>query len=58
MIIYGIECSSCKSHDVFMTRHMTRKGNFIMGIYCDRCCKWIKWANKEERRAYERCNAD
>lgn len=27
---------------------MNSKGNNV-GIYCSRCGKWLKWANKDER---------
>ena len=26
-----------------------KKGNQV-GLYCSKCGKWIKWANKNERR--------
>ena len=53
MTIYGIKCPNCSSQDVFMDKHASVSGIQI-GIYCDRCMRWIKWANKQERRMYER----
>ena len=37
--------SECCNADVFAIK----KGNQV-GIYCSSCGKWIKWANKNERR--------
>lgn len=55
MTLYNVVCPKCSSQDVFMTKNETKTGIQI-GIYCDRCLRWIKWANKEERRIYERTN--
>ena len=53
MKLYNVVCPNCLSQEVFMTKHLSTSG-LLLGIYCDRCLNWIKWANKEERRAYER----
>ncbi len=34
----------CGSDELFPAR----KGNHV-GIYCCRCGKWLKWANKDEQ---------
>lgn len=41
-------CTKCGSKDF----HLETKGNNI-GLYCNKCGKWIKWLSKDEVRAFE-----
>ncbi len=42
------QCSKCSNTDfAFMM-----KGNQL-GIYCSKCGKWLKWADKDEQNLYE-----
>lgn len=47
MRLDGITCS-CGSNCLFVLYSVPH-----VGIYCTNCGKWIKWANKEERRIIE-----
>lgn len=45
---YIYQCSKCRNIDFgFMW-----KGNQL-GIYCSKCGKWLKWADKDEQNLYE-----
>lgn len=47
MKIKKYRCKSCGSQDFFLADNATH-----IGIYCDECDKWLKWANKDERNLY------
>ena len=44
MKIKNLKCS-CGRDDFFASK----EGNHT-GLYCSYCGKWLKWANKEEKR--------
>ncbi len=51
MIISNIKCK-CGCENVYFMVQPNR--NNVIGIYCVSCGGWIKWANKNEKRLYER----
>lgn len=42
------KCKNCDNTKIVMKQKPPH-----VGIYCAKCDTWIKWANKEERIAYE-----
>jgi hypothetical protein len=46
--IYNGRCSKCGGYSFYMKI----QGNNT-GLYCSNCGRWIKWLNKDERRAFE-----
>ena len=56
MKIKDYKCPDCKSDEFFFN---WKKSEPHIGIYCQRCGKWLKWANKNERNLADmRGNAD
>ena len=55
MQIEGFNTCKCGSDDFFLHH----EGNQF-GIYCQKCGKWLKWANKNERNLFKEgdSNAD
>lgn len=47
MKIKNYRCKSCGSQDFFLADNAMH-----IGIYCNECGKWVKWANKDERNLY------
>ena len=49
MIIPKVKCV-CGCEEVFFLEHPKSIG--VLGIYCSACGRWIKWANKAEKRLH------
>lgn len=47
MKIKKYRCKSCGSQDFFLANNPVH-----IGIYCNECGKWFKWANKDELNLY------
>ena len=47
MKIKNYKCHGCGSDDFYA--ETSAQGNKV-GLYCLYCGKWLKWANKEEKR--------
>lgn len=52
MKIKNLKCENCKSDDLKFLERGTQ-----LGIYCAKCGRYVKWANKDERNLYELMNA-
>lgn len=39
----------CGSNDFFLGTPLNAADSMHIGIYCNKCGKWLKWANKDER---------
>ncbi len=50
MKIKDIKCS-CGNEDFFALK---QNNTLVTGLYCSYCGKWVKWANKEEKRLIAR----
>lgn len=48
MKIKNYKCKVCGSDDFFLGEVSNYKVNAI-GIYCNSCGRWLKWASKDER---------
>lgn len=48
MQIEGFDTCKCGNNDFFL-----RKEGNQYGIYCQKCGKWLKWANKYERTLFK-----
>ena len=53
MQIEGFNTCKC-GNDNFLLR----KEGMQYGIYCQKCGKWLKWANKNERTLFEEENSE
>lgn len=48
MKIADYKCK-CGSDDFFLGTSLNDTDGMHVGIYCNKCGKWLKWANKNER---------
>ena len=48
MQVKDYECKMCGSRDFVFKP----KDEHITGIYCSSCGRWLKWADKKEKAAY------
>ena len=56
MKIKEFKCRSCGHNDFqFMVNPSNRN---VIGIYCSRCGKWFKWADKDEKNLMKLENKD
>ena len=51
MIIPKVKCV-CGCENVYFIEHPNSTN--VIGIYCTMCGRWIKWANRNEKRLYEK----
>ena len=49
MIISKVKCD-CGCENVYFMENPNSIN--VLGIYCTMCGRWIKWANKVEKRLY------
>lgn len=49
MVIPKVKCE-CGCENVYFIEH--KYSTNVLGIYCTKCGRWIKWANKAEKRLY------
>ena len=54
MTIKDYKCPRCQCHELYFARLDERK----VGLYCTQCAKWLKWADKEERKRMNLPDAD
>ena len=47
MKIKEFKCCSCSNNDFKFMTHSSNSN--MVGIYCSRCGKWLKWADKGEK---------
>ena len=53
MQIEGFNTCKCGNDNFFLRKEGTQ-----YGIYCQKCGKWLKWANKNERTLFEEENSE
>lgn len=47
MLIKKYRCKRCGSQDFFLAEDAMH-----VGIYCNECGRWLKWANRDERNLF------
>lgn len=56
MKIKDFKCRNCQRDDFkFMVNPSNRN---VVGIYCSRCGKWFKWADKDEKNLMKLAERD